>query len=160
MKHINTAHTDALLELINHSPYSELLEMRFCELGIGYAKLEVDLQRKHRNTFNIIHGGVYSSLIDTAAYWSIYYNLDDNVNYTSVDLSISNLSMVSEGKIIVEGNSIKIGRSICLAEATVKGENGKLIAHGTSKLMILKEKQSVNSVLAAMGCKELPSKYM
>jgi len=55
---------------------------------------------------------------------------------------------------------IKVGRSICLAEATVKDADGKLLAHGTSKLMILEETQSVNQALKVMGYKALPPKFL
>ena len=160
MKHVNPKHIDALLELINRGPFFELLSMKVCELGIGYAKVEVDLQQKHYNPFGAIHGGVYSSIIDTAAYWSAYCELDENTGYTSIDLSVNNLSMMREGKIFVEGKSIKIGRSTCLAEAYVKDKDGKLLAHGISKLMILNGKQSIKHALETMGYQSLPPKFI
>ena len=159
MRQVNAGHISSLLDLINHGPYFELLGMQVTELGIGYAKVEMDLQRKHYNPFGAIHGGVYSSIVDTAAYWSIYCELDENIGYTSIDLSMNNLSMIREGEIIVEGNSIKIGRSICLAEATAKDVHGKLLAYGTSKLMIINGKQSINHALEAMGHIALPPKF-
>ena len=159
MKRINPEHTKALLELVNCGPYFELLAMKVCDLGVGYSKVEVELQRMHYNPFGAIHGGVYSSIIDTAAYWSVYYELDESIGYTSLDLSVSNLSMIREGKIIAEGKTIKTGRSICLAEATAKDVNGNLLAYGTSKLMVLSDKQSVKHAIEAMGYQPLPSKF-
>ena len=159
-REINPEHIKELIGLINHSSYFELLDMKVCEIGYGCAKVEVNLQGKHLNPFGAIHGGVYASLIDTAAYLSIYCELDDSVGYTSIDLSINNLSMISEGKIIVEGRSIKIGRSICLAEAVAKDACCKLLAHGTSKLMLLHEKQSISHALKAMGHQSLPPKFI
>lgn len=159
MRQVNPEHITALLNLINQGPYFELLDMRVCALGIGYARVEVDLQRKHCSPFGILHGGVYSSLIDTAAYWSVYCELDEHIGYTSIDLSISNLSMIREGKILVEGRSIKIGRSICLAQATAKDIHGKLLAHGTSKLMILDGKQSIEHAIQSTGHQALPPKF-
>ena len=160
MRQINPEHIGALLELINQGPYFELLSMKVCELKTGYARVEVDLQNKHRSPFGILHGGVYSSVIDTAAYWSVYCELDEHIGYTSIDLSINNLSMIREGKIIVEGKSIKIGHSICLAEASAKDASGKLLAHGTSKLMILDGKQSIANAVESMGYKSLPPKLI
>ncbi|NLO39183.1 MAG: PaaI family thioesterase [Ruminiclostridium sp.] len=160
MKQLNQEHISALLALINSGPYFELLDMKVRELGTGYSKVEVDLQRKHFNPFGAIHGGVYSSIIDTAAYWSVYCELDENIGFTSIDLSVSNLSMIREGKIIVEGKSIKIGRSLCLAEAKAIDTDGKLLAHGTSKLMILNGKQSIKHAIEAMGYRTLPPKFI
>lgn len=159
MKEVNPEHIRALIKLINSSPYFELLEIKVRALGTGRATVESDLQKKHCNPFGSVHGGVYSSVIDTAAYWSVYCELDEDTGYTSIDMSVSNLSMVREGKITVEGRSIKVGRSICLAEAIVKDTSGKLLAHGTSKLMILDGRQSISHAIRAMGRPALPPKF-
>ena len=160
MRQLNPEHISALLELINRGPYFELLAMKVCELKTGYARVEVDLQRKHYNPFGTVHGGVYSSIIDTAAYWSVYCELDEHIGFTSIDLSINNLAMIRDGKIVVEGKSLKIGRSICLAEATAKDSHGKLLAHGVSKLMIVKERQSIENAIKSMGHRTLPQKFI
>jgi uncharacterized protein (TIGR00369 family) len=160
MQAINPEHIEALLDLINHGPYFELLSMKVCKLDIGYSRVEVELQNKHMNPFGAIHGGVYSSIIDTAAYWSAYCELDENVGYTSIDVCVNNLSMTHEGKIIVEGKSIKVGKSLCAAEATAKDSTGKILAQGTSKMMILNGKQSINHAIEALGYKSLPPKFI
>ena len=157
---INPEHIKSLIDLINCGPYFELLSMKVCELGIRYSTVEVNLEKKHMNPFGVIHGGVYSSIIDTAAYWSVYCELDENVGFTSIDVSVNNLSMINEGKIIVEGKSLKVGRSICLAEARAKNIHGKLLAHGTSKLMILQGKQLINHAIEAVGNHALPPKFI
>jgi len=160
MRKINPKHINAILELANSGPYFTLLGMVVSETGIGYSRVEMELQRKHFNPFGAIHGGVYSSLIDTAAYWSIYCEMDEHIGFTTIDLSVNNLSMVQEGKIIVYGKSIKIGRSICLAEARAEDESGKLLAYGTSKLLVLSGKQSIEHAIEAMGHQPLPPKFI
>ncbi len=160
MKAINPEHIVELLTLINNGPYFYLLGMRVVELAPGHSKVELDLDRKHLNPFGAIHGGVYSSLIDTAAYWAAYCELDEGDGYTSLDVSVSNLAMAKTGKLIACGASIKIGRSICLCEATVKDCGGATLAHGTSKLMILDGKQSIDQATKAMGHPVLPPKFV
>ena len=160
MRIINPKHIDAILELANSGPYFMLLGMVVSETGPGYSKVEMELQRKHFNPFGAIHGGVYSSLIDTAAYWSIYCEMDEHIGFTTIDLSVNNLSMVQEGKIVVYGKSIKIGRSVCLAEARAEDESGKLLAYGTSKLLVLSGKQSIEQAIEAMGHQPLPPKFI
>lgn len=160
MRNINPEHIEALLNLINHGPYFELLSMRVAALGVGTSRVEMELERKHLNPFGAVHGGVYSSVIDTAAYWAAYCELEENVGFTSLDVKVDNLSMAREGRIIVEGRSIKIGRSVCLSEASVKDAQAKLIAHGTSKLMILTGRQSIGHAIEAMGYSALPPKFL
>jgi len=52
-------------------------------------------------------------------------------------LKLNYLSPAVSGKAIAEGRQIKLGNTIGYAEGQVKDESGKLIAHGTSTLMIL-----------------------
>jgi len=161
MKKINPEHIKALIDLINRGPYFQLLSMNVCEIGIGHSIVKVMLEKKHLNPFGAIHGGVYASIIDTAAFWSAYCELDENAGFTSIDLSVNNLSSINTGEIIVEGKSLKIGRSICMTEAAARDTHGKLLACGTSKLMILDGKQSsiIHSV-EAMGKNILPPKFI
>ena len=69
MREINPEHVKAIIELCNHGHYFRLLSMGVRELGRGYCRVEVELEDKHLNPFGGVHGGVYASLIDTAAYW-------------------------------------------------------------------------------------------
>ena len=160
MKQINPKHTDALKQLINNSPYFKLLSMQVCEIGPGCSTVKVDMQRKHCNPFGTIHGGVFFSMIDTAAYLAVYCELDEELGYTTLDLSVSNLANIHEGKIIVEGKSIKIGKSICLAEAIARDAHGRLLAHGTSKLMTLNERQTLGTAIETMEYESLPPKFI
>jgi acyl-coenzyme A thioesterase PaaI-like protein len=68
--------------------------------------------------------------------------------------------MTGEGLIIAEGKSLKVGKSICLTEAVVKDSTGRLLAQGTSKLMILQGKQSISHAIEAMGHTVLPPKFL
>lgn len=99
-------------------------------------------------------------MIDTAAYWAVYCELDENIGLISLDLNVDNLAPVKEGKLIVKGRRIKIGRNVCLAEAMVTNEEGKPLAHGTSKQMITRGLQTIEQAVIAMGGKPLPPKFI
>lgn len=160
MKELNPEHMKSILDLINQGPYFRLLSMEVCKLDFGCCRVEVNLDTKHLNPFGGLHGGVYASIIDTAAYWAVYCELEEDAGLISLDLNVDNLATAKDGRLIVEGKRIKIGRSICLSEATVTDEYGKLLAHGTSKQMITKGLQSINQAITAMGYQQLPPKYL
>ena len=160
MKKLNPEHIKAVLELINQGPYFRLLSMRVCELGIGFAIVEIDIENKHLNPFGGIHGGVYSSLIDTAAYWAVYCDVEEKAGLISLDVKVDNLATVKEGGLVVKGKRIKAGKSICIAEATIVDSKGKYLAHGTSKQMIIPELQSIEQAVSAMGYEQLPPKFI
>lgn len=160
MREINPEHMQAVIELINQGPYIELLSMEVKELSPGYCRMELNLERKHWNPFGGIHGGVYSSLIDTAAFWAVYGDIDEDAGFTSLDLQVDMLSAVKEGLLIVEGKRIKTGRTICKAEAFVTDKNGKLLAHGTTKMMIIPGVQTISQAVLSLGYKALPPKFL
>ena len=160
MKKLNPEHIKAILELINQAPYFRLLSMEVKKLDFGYSRVEVDIETKHLNPFGGLHGGVYASIIDTAAYWAVYCELEEDAGLISLDLKVDDLSTAKDGKLIVEGKRIKLGRSICLSEATVTDSQGKLLAHGTSKQMVTTGLQSINQAVTAMGYQSLPPKFL
>ena len=62
--------------------------------------------------------------------------------------------------ITTKGRSIKIGKSMCLAEATATDGNGKWLAHGTSKMMVTKGLQTIEDALNFTGSDLLPPKFI
>ncbi|MCX5780476.1 MAG: PaaI family thioesterase [Firmicutes bacterium] len=160
MRKLNPAHVQAVIALINQGPFFKLLSMEVRDLGLGYARVEVDLETKHHNPFGGVHGGVYSSLIDTAAFWAVYGDIDENSGFTSLDITVDNLAAIKAGRLIVEGKRLKVGRSICLAEATITDQQGKYLAHGTSKMMVTPSLQDIGQAIAALGHQSLPPKFI
>lgn len=159
MKQLNPAHKRAIIDLINRSPFFSLLSLDVRELDYGYCMLEIEVEQKHLNPFGGLHGGVYSSAIDTVAYWAVYCAVPEDAGLISLDLHVDNISTIQSGKLIVEGKQIKAGRSVCLSEGTVKDVNGRLLAYGSSKQIIKPGLQTVEQAIAAMGYDPLPPKY-
>lgn len=124
------------MDLINQAPFFKLLSMKACEIGLGYARVELDLEEKHLNPFGGVHGGVYSSLIDTVTYWAVYCDMDEDSGLISLDVTVDNLAPAKSGHLVVEGKRIKAGRTVCLAEATIFDSKGKSLAFGTSKQLV------------------------
>jgi len=160
MASLNPEHVQAVIRAINQAPYFRHLSMPVKEIGTGYAIVELKVSNEHLNPFGGIHGGVYASVVDTAAYWAVYCQLDEGVGYISIDLKIDYLAPTRDGIIITKGRSIKVGRSMCLAEATATDQDGKWLAHGTSKMMVTKGLQTIENALSFRGSKTLPAKFI
>lgn len=160
MKKLNSAYANAMKEIANRGPFFELLSIEITELDFGYCKAEVVLAEKLDNPFGNPHGGVFASLIDAATFWATYSEIPENKGITTIDLQMDNLGTTKVGKLIAEGKTIKIGRTICLAEASVYDEQGKILAHGKSKMLVLSSMQSIEDGMKSIGYeKELPAKF-
>ena len=138
MKKPNPEYIKRINDIVNICPYFDLLSMKLVDAGIGYSSLEIELAQKHLQPFGVVHGGVFASIIDAAAFWSVYYGIEDpDVGVTTVDLKLNYLAPAVSGKLIASGRQIKVGRTLGYAEASVADQQGKVLAHGTSTLIIL-----------------------
>lgn len=160
MRQLNPAHLRAVLEVINQGPFFRHLSMLVKEIGPGYSLVELDVGREHLNPFGGLHGGVYASVIDTAAYWAAYCELDQDVGFISLDLKVDYLAPVQAGRLTVRGRRIKIGRTICLAEAVAVDQNDKWRAHGVSRMMVTQSLQTIADAWAFTDAGELPPKFL
>lgn len=155
----NPQHREILLPIVNTSPYFQLISMRLEDIDIGYSVVKMDVDQKHLTIYKAIHGGVYETLIDTACYWAVYAELDENIGLISMDLNVNNLASVNQGHLTIKGKRIKVGRTTCLAEATIRDENNRLLAHGSSKLLLIKGLQTIEAIKTLNGI-DLPAKFI
>jgi uncharacterized protein (TIGR00369 family) len=100
------------------------------------AELEID--RRHRQAYGIVHGGVYSGLIETvssvaAALWARRHQQ----SVVGLDNHTSFLNAVREGKLTATARPLMRGRRTQVWEATVTDGSGRLVAQGKVRLISL-----------------------
>ena len=137
IRELNPAHVAAVIRSVNKCPYFTLLSMKIQSLDWGESHLEVVVQEKHLQPYGMVHGGVCASLVDAAAFWAVYPQMSENIGLTTVEIKLNYLTPVSKGRLMGRGKSIKIGKTLCLSEASVEDDKGNLVAHGTSTMMVL-----------------------
>ena len=137
MRKLNPQHVEAVKPVVNQSPFFMLLGMSVQDMGMGYCIIEIDVRKKHVQPSGVVHGGVFASIIDAAAFWAVYPEVDENVGMTSVDLKVNYLAPARSGRLIAKGRRIKLGKTLGLGEAQVLNEENTILAHGTSTLIIL-----------------------
>ena len=134
----NPEHVRQLAALVDRSSFPALLSMRLVHLDLETAEFVIDVEQKHRQLMGVVHGGVMAALIDTAAFWAVYFGVEDESMWlTTVDLKLNYLTPATGGTLRAQGRQIKSGRTLCYAEAQVVDGRGKVLAHGTSTLMIV-----------------------
>lgn len=153
MKRLNPEYVRAATKLVNGNPYFNLLSMEMKGFELESCTMEVEIQKKHLQNFGIVHGGVCSSLVDAAAFWAVYPQIEEGLGMITVELKINFLARAMSGYLKARGKSIKVGNTICLGEATVENNQGRLLAHGTSTMMVLKD-------LGIKGSERFPPKFL
>lgn len=152
----NAEHIATLMRLINNGPYIKHLSMQIIDLGKGFADMELTLGPEHFNPLGGIHGGTYASLVDSAAFWAAYYDLEEGLGFTTLDLKVSYLAPARQGKLLGRGKCIKMGKTAGLGECIIYDQEGRLIAHGTSQLMATRAFQLINPE----DLERLPAKFL
>jgi uncharacterized protein (TIGR00369 family) len=121
-----------------HPPIMDTLGVTDLRAERGRVVVEMPAAEFHYNPLGGVHGGVISTLLDTAAACAVHSTLAVGEFYTSVDLTVKFLRPVTvdSGLLTCEGTVIQRGRRTALAQAQLTDEAGKLVAHATSTCMI------------------------
>jgi uncharacterized protein (TIGR00369 family) len=119
-------------------PVMHLMDMARMEADEGRVAVELVPQEFHYNPLGTVHGGVISTLLDTAAACAVHTTLPAGMGYTSLDLSVKFLRPVTmaSGTLRCEGTVLQRGRRTALAEARLTDTKDRLIAHATSTCLL------------------------
>ena len=124
--------------LIPPAPISALVGMVDFDGEVGAMRVALVPEERHYNPLGTVHGGVISTLLDTAAGCSVHSTLAAGEGYTSLDLTVKFLRAVTAetGRIEAHGKVLQRGRRTALAEAQILDGQGRLLAHATSSCLI------------------------
>ena len=152
MKQLNPKWVDFGKLVVNGSGFFKNQNMKIVDLNYGESFVEIELNRKHLQGYGYVHGGVYSALIDSAGFFAVYTRVEGDDSAATIEMKVNYLSSVKSGKLLAHARVINLGKSIGLAEVTIKNEEDKLLAHGTVTVMV---KPPLKSLAAA----NLPPKF-
>jgi len=137
MRTLNPEHIRVVAERVNGSPYFRLLSMQIVSLEPGRSLLKAAIEGKHLQPYGIVHGGVYSSMIDAAGFWASYTEIEDPLALTTVEMKLNYLAPAIAGVFTAEGQVVKTGKTICLSQARIVDQDGRLLAQGTVTMLVI-----------------------
>jgi 1,4-dihydroxy-2-naphthoyl-CoA hydrolase len=105
------------------------------EIGATNVRGHIDLSADHHTPWGIVHGGVYSTAIESAASIGACSAVAD-AGEVAVGLTNTThfLRSLNEGRAIVEATALNQGRTQQLWSVDVRDESGRLVAHGEVRL--------------------------
>ena len=115
------------------------LGFRLAEVEQGRAVFLGEPSDRVLNPMVIVHGGWALTLIDSACGCAGHTTLAPGRAYTTLETKTNFVRVITaeSGTVRGEGKIVAAGRTIITAEARVTDEAGKLLAHGTSTLLVL-----------------------
>ena len=120
-------------------PICQLMTFHLVEIGDGRAVFEGESGKHLLNPAGGVHGGWALTLIDSATGCAAYTTLPADTPYTTVETkaNFSRPIMHDTGLVRCEAHVVSRGRRIISCESHLRSADGRLLAHGTSTLMVL-----------------------
>ena len=134
---ITSARLRQIRKAIDTVPFARLLGIELDDVSSGTATLGLDVREQLTQNHGIVHGGAIASLIDTATAFAIISLLAPREKVTTVDLSISYLRPLSEGRVKAIAKVLRAGRRLFVVSAEVFDKDGKLATTALSTYMKL-----------------------
>lgn len=104
----------------------------------GRSSLWVDVNISTQNLFGVVHGGVYYTLCDLAAYAAAMSFVPDDSYMVTHDLHVSVIRPVSEGAIEFRGTVERVGRTVAFLSAEA-WSGDKLVANARVTKSVLRK---------------------
>jgi NTE family protein len=119
-------------------PIAETLGFRLVTAEPGSVRFTGEPAAWQYNPIGSVHGGVLSTLLDSAAGCAVHSRLPAGTAYTSLDLTVRFLRpvTVATGTLTCTGEVVSLGRRTAFAQATLTDAAGKLVAHATSTCLL------------------------
>jgi len=109
------------------------------EVGEGFAVFEGDPGPQLLNPMGTVHGGWALALIDSATGCACHSVLPPGASYTTIETKVNFSRPITpdSGRVRAEGRVVSQGRRIISSQAQLLSRDGRVLAHGTSTVMIL-----------------------
>jgi uncharacterized protein (TIGR00369 family) len=119
-------------------PIAQTMTFWLTEVGDGYAGFEGEPGAHLLNPMGKVHGGWALTLMDSAGGCAAYSVLPADIGYATIETKGNFSRPITEdtGRVRAEARVVGKGRQIISTETKVLSRDSKLLAHGTSTLIV------------------------
>lgn len=132
--------TDTSIEKLkddfNSQTYCRLLGIEIIKIGEGAARLRLQFNQNQLNQDGVVHGGIISSLADSAAAVALLSNIESGKNISTIELKINFLHPVKNNNLFADAKIIHKGSKIAVVDIDIKNREEKLVAKCLATFMI------------------------
>jgi len=124
--------SDELLTSFSHVPSNQYFGFQLVSRTEKEAVLSMEVRQEHLQETGVVHGGILSSLADSAAVYTFFPDLKDGQTMISIEFKINFLrpGLKDHGPLMARATVIKRGRKIGLCDVEVT-QSGDLVAKGS-----------------------------
>jgi len=124
---------------LSQPPIGATLGFRLVEVEHGRAVFEGVPAPYHYNPIGTVHAGFAATLLDSAMGCALVSTLPAGARWTTLELkaNFTRAMTADTGTVRCTGTIVHPGRRVATAEAKLEDEGGRLLAHGTSTILML-----------------------
>lgn len=123
---ITAAQLRRIQKAVGTVPFARLLGIELDDISSGTATLGLNIREELTQNHGVVHGGAIASLIDTATAFAIISVLAPRERVTTVDLTISYVRPLTDGRITAVAKVLRAGRRLFVVSAEIFDKEGKL----------------------------------
>ena len=120
---------------LHMTPFDSTLGVDILESKQRYAKLSLPFQKSLTNPYGSLHGGVISTLADSAMAVAVFSTYPDNLFYTR-RLNIKFVSQAKKGPVFAEAYIVNQKKKFVFGKVTVKDIDNQLIAEALTTFVL------------------------
>jgi len=123
---------------IPRPPIGELMGIEPGSVQEGHVCLGLVPGEQHYSNSGAAHGGLASTLLDSAMYLAVHSTLPQGVIASTLEIKINYLRpiTVETGPVIADGRVLHRGKQLATATGEIRDRQDKLLAHGTTTCLI------------------------
>ena len=125
---------------ISPAPVAMLVGYRISDVVRGRAVVELEPEEYLYNPFATVHGGIVTTLLDTAMASAVLSMLAKGMSCSTIEIKSNFVRPITAGTgtLRCEARPVHLGKPMATAEGRLKDKRGELYAHGISTLSIAK----------------------
>lgn len=119
-------------------PMASTLDFTLLCVERGFAVFQGRPRFSHYNPMGTVHGGWFSTLLDSAMGCAVHTTLAAGKAYTTLELKLNLVRTLTDVVPLVraEGRLVHGGRQVATAEGRLVGPDGKLYAHASTTCLV------------------------
>jgi len=132
--------------------FNKLMGLHFVKAAPDEYVAEIMIDERHHQPYGIVHGGVYSSMIETLCSVGAALNVySEGKSAVGLENSTSFLRAVRSGTLRCTARPLLTGRRSQVWEAQVTDDRERLIATGRVRLIILEQGSEADGITVELN---------
>jgi uncharacterized protein (TIGR00369 family) len=126
---------------VPYPPMAHLMGMRLVEVEAGRVVWEAVPGEEHYNPIGTVHAGFATTLLDSAMGTAFVSTADAGTRWTTLELKANFTRAITAetGAVRCTGTVVHPGRTVVTTEARLEDREGRLLAHATSTILVLRD---------------------